>query len=73
MNLFKYKTYSISAASTEEVLKLAQSSGKILESGDEDEIRFSNEELIDRIIIDNEHVKIEWKFVFDVSFEVYIQ
>lgn len=52
-----------SSVSTEEVLKLAQSFGEILESGDEDEIRFTIEELIEQIVIDNEHAKIEWKFV----------
>lgn len=51
------------SASTEEAFKLAQSFGEVLENGNEDDIRFTIEELIDQIIIDNDHVKIDWKFV----------
>lgn len=54
---------SDSSASTEEAFRLAQSFGEVLENGDEDEIRFTIEELINCIVIDNDHVKIEWKFV----------
>lgn len=53
---------SDSSASTEEAFRLAQSFGEVLENGDEDEIRFTIEELINCIVIDNDHVKIEWKF-----------
>lgn len=51
-----------SSASTKEAFRLAQSFGEVLENGKEEDIRFTIEELIDQIIIDNEHVKIEWKF-----------
>lgn len=51
------------SASSEEIFKLAQSFGEVLKNRNEDDIRFTIEELIDRIIIDNENIKIDWKFV----------
>lgn len=50
------------SSSTEEAFELAKSFGEVLERGDDDEIRFTIEELINRIVIDNENITIEWKF-----------
>lgn len=50
------------SATTEEAYRIAQSFSEVLEGGNEDTIRFAIEELIERIVIDNEEIKIKWKF-----------
>jgi site-specific DNA recombinase len=51
-----------SEASTEETFKLARSFGEALESGDQDEVRFIIEELVEKIEVDGEKVRIFWTF-----------
>lgn len=50
------------AVSTEQTLEIAQSFGEVLESGNLERIRFVLEELITRIVIDDDKIKIEWRF-----------
>lgn len=51
-----------SEASTEETLELARSFGEALESGNQDEARFIVEELIEKIEVDGEKIRIFWNF-----------
>lgn len=53
---------SASNATIEETYRLAQSFGDVLESGEFDRIRFTIEELIDKIVVDDENVSIFWRF-----------
>lgn len=46
----------------EETIRVAESFAEVLEEGDLDGIRFVVEELIDRVVVDGEEVRIFWKF-----------
>lgn len=48
--------------STEEIYEIAKSFGEALEGGKLEEIQFVVNELIDKIVIDNENITIHWKF-----------
>lgn len=49
-------------ASAEETYRLAQSFGEALENGDQDEVRFIIEELVEKVEVDGENVRIHWTF-----------
>lgn len=51
-----------SEANVEEIYEIAKSFAEVLESGDSDRIRFVVEELIEYIVLDNEHIEIHWTF-----------
>lgn len=47
----------------DEAIELVKSFGDILDRGNLDEIRTALESLIEKIVIDNEHIDIHWNFV----------
>lgn len=53
---------NVSSATVEETYEIAQSFGEILEKGDLDEIRFVLDELIEKIVLDDENITIHWTF-----------
>lgn len=49
-------------ATAEHTLELARTFGDVLESGDKDQQRFVIEELIEKIVLDGEKIRIHWTF-----------